>query len=200
MIRHLFTPALLFAAAIVLGLIVQAGILTGIDTALFKTIALRKTIDPDWMISLAQWTTWLGDGTQRTLAAVALAAWLIWERRFKAALVVGVMMPLASVASSILKMAFDRPRPDLVPHLDKVHDLSFPSGHAAAGAALLCAALLLANNRRGLWLMGALLVMASIGISRTALGVHWPSDVVGGWLNGLAFALAAVAIVRHWER
>jgi undecaprenyl-diphosphatase len=199
-IRHLFTPALLFAAAVVLGLIVQSGVLMGLDTAIFKSIALRKTADPDWMIGLAQWATWLGDGTQRTLAAVALAAWLIWERRFKAALVVAVMLPLASVASSILKMAFDRPRPDLVPHLDKVHDLSFPSGHAAAGAALVCAALLLGDRRRWLWLAGALAVMASIGLSRIMLGVHWPSDVLGGWLNGLAFALGAVAIANYWER
>ncbi len=199
LINRLFLPALLFAAAVVLGLLVKAGLFTSVDSSLHTVFALREGTDPAWRISVAQGLTWLGDGTQRTIAAVALALWLLWERRYKAAIIVAVMMPLASVASSVLKMAFDRPRPDIVPHLDMVHDLSYPSGHAASGAALVCAALLLSDRRRWVWLTGALAIMASIGLSRIALGVHWPTDVLGGWLNGLAFAFAAVKLVHYGE-
>jgi undecaprenyl-diphosphatase len=191
--------AILFAAVVALGIIVDAGWSSALDRAGFDALALRAGTSPNWQIEAARWATWLGDGGRRIPFVVALAVWLLWDRRLKAALVVAVVMPLASVASSVLKAAFARPRPDLVPHLDHVSDLSFPSGHAAAGAVLVVAALLVPGGQPKLRLSAALGIMFAIGLSRPALGVHWPTDVIGGWLLGLAFALMAVALVRRLE-
>jgi undecaprenyl-diphosphatase len=191
--------ALLFAAVVALGLAVDAGFGATLDQTGFAALALKEGVSPRWQVDVARWASWLGDGGRRIPFVVALALWLLWDRRFRAAVVVAVVMPLASVASSILKAAFARPRPDLVPHLDHVSDLSFPSGHAAAGAVLVVAALLYPGRQPKLRLGAAVCIMLAIGLSRPALGVHWPTDVIGGWMLGLSFALLSVALIRRWE-
>ena len=85
----------------------------------------------------------------------------------------------------ILKQIFAAPRPDLLPHLDIVHSYSFPSGHAAGNMMFFGALAMLAGRR---WAYGAGGVMiALIGASRVWLGVHWPSDVMAGWVEGLGW-------------
>ena len=102
-----------------------------------------------------------------------------------------------------LKAAFARARPDLVDHLVEVVSPSFPSGHALMSAAvyLTLAGLL---GRRGVdapvrrslfWLAVALVLL--IGISRVYLGVHWPSDVLGGWVLGALWAWGCVRLAKH---
>jgi undecaprenyl-diphosphatase len=85
-----------------------------------------------------------------------------------------------------------RPRPDLEPHLAIVKTSSFPSGHAA-NSMILCLTLALAlasdTRRRYLALCAALLISFLIGLSRVMLGVHWPSDVIGGWAFGMLWVL-----------
>jgi undecaprenyl-diphosphatase len=45
----------------------------------------------------------------------------------------------------------------------------------------------------------ALIVMTLIGLSRPMLGVHWPSDVMGGWMIGMSYAVFGAALVKNWE-
>ena len=81
-----------------------------------------------------------------------------------------------------------------------VSNLSFPSGHATnAMATYLLAALLIAQIRRSLWVALAIGVAATIGASRILLGVHWPSDVIGGWLWGAAIALIGLTVAQRME-
>ena len=104
---------------------------------------------------------------------------------------------LASIGSTLMKDAFGRPRPDVAPHLDVVTSMSYPSGHAVnAVAILLLAAALIPKRNRRAWVAGAALLALMIGLSRVMLNVHWTSDVVGGWLFGLAFALFGIGFVR----
>jgi undecaprenyl-diphosphatase len=185
-------PILLLVLAIMLGIAVTLGIGKEVDRTLLKAIAFRDGSTDGLEISVAQWITWAGDAAQRSLVMVGFACWLAWRKRRRAALVTLVAVSLAGVASSLLKEVFARPRPAVVPHLDIVTNLSYPSGHAVnAMAVFLLGALLLAKTRRSLWIMLAILAAAVVGASRMALGVHYPSDVLGGWLLGAAFALFA---------
>mgnify|MGYP003863456065 CR=1 FL=1 len=107
----------------------------------------------------------------------------------RAALVMVIFPSVAGATSSILKQLYARDRPDIVPHLDTFGNLSFPSGHATnAMAILLLAALLVPARNRSMWLCLALAGAVAVGLSRNLLGVHWPSDVVAGWLWGAGFA------------
>lgn len=91
----------------------------------------------------------------------------------------------------VLKQVFAAPRPDLLPHLDMVHTYSFPSGHASGNMIFFGAVAMLGGWRAGYLAAG--LMIALIGVSRVWLGVHWPSDVLAGWIEGLGWlALCAV--------
>ena len=110
---------------------------------------------------------------------------------------------MAFVSSELLKDAYDRPRPDLVPHGSYVYSSSFPSGHSTLSAAVyLTLAVLISSlepnraTKRTVFTLAGLLVVG-IGFSRVYLGVHWPTDVLAGWSLGGAWALIAwVALLR----
>jgi undecaprenyl-diphosphatase len=108
--------------------------------------------------------------------------------------------------STLLKMGFDRPRPDLVPHGALVYTASFPSGHATLSAVvyLTLGALLARVQPRlvlKLYLLGlAILLTVMVGVSRVYLGVHWPTDVLAGWAVGAAWALLCWATALWLQR
>ena len=107
------------------------------------------------------------------------------------------------VLSHWAKGLFDRPRPDLVSHEAYVYTASFPSGHSMmAAATYLTLAVMLARAAPSRALKAyvvavALLLALAVGVSRVYLGVHWPSDVLAGWLAGAAWALACY-LVADW--
>jgi undecaprenyl-diphosphatase len=189
--NRLIIAALVFAAlTLAIGFAVSMGVGKPLDRAILSEVALRSGRDSGALISLFQWVTWLGDTAQRTTMVVLVAAWLVWKARHRAALVIMVVPILAAVTSSVLKEAFARARPDIVPHLDVIGNLAYPSGHASnAMAFFLLMALILPTKRVWLWRGIAVALALLIGTSRVLLGVHWPSDVIGGWLWGTAFAL-----------
>jgi undecaprenyl-diphosphatase len=110
------------------------------------------------------------------------------------------------VLNWLLKAAFARSRPDIVPHLREVMSSSFPSGHALTSAAvyLTLGALLMriADGRLAKYycIAIAMLLTFLVGSSRVFLGVHYPTDVVAGWLIGLSWALLCWVVERTLER
>lgn len=193
-------PTLLIALAIAIGVAALYNVAGPPERDLMRDVALRDGRSPDAVIETAQWITWAGDAAQRSVVMVAFALWLWFKSRWRAALVMMVTVPLAGVTSSILKEIYARPRPSVVPHLDLVTSFSYPSGHAVnAMAVLLLGALLLATKARGLWIALAVLAAIVIGGSRAILGVHYPSDIVGGWLIGIAFALIGWRVAERLE-
>ncbi len=142
----------------------------------------------EWSLSLAHVASFLGDGAVRAAIMVIACTGLILARRMSAAIWFAAAGAGGALASSLLKAMIARPRPDLIPHLDHVTSAAFPSGHAWNGTILFLSLALLAPARWRRPALGlAAGIAAAIGISRIILGVHWPSDVLAGWLGGIAW-------------
>ena len=173
------------------------------DTVAFDRailIALREPgnladpIGPPWLEESARDVTALGGHVVLGFVTLATLAYLLLTRRRGAAgLVVGAIGG-GMVLSALLKIGFDRPRPELVPHEVRVYTASFPSGHAMLSAATyltLGALLARVHPERRLklfFLSVAIVLTVFVGVSRVYLGVHWPSDVLAGWSGGAAWA------------
>lgn len=125
--------------------------------------------------------------------AIALVAW--WLKGGRLALSLLLVILVGRGLAEAQKYWVARVRPDLEPHLVVVNSSSFPSGHATSSMIFyLAAATALTAGTR--WqrraATAAILLSLLIGISRVMLGVHWPSDVVGGWAFGLLWVLVAL--------
>ena len=92
-----------------------------------------------------------------------------------------------TLINALVKLIFAAPRPDAIEPLLVVSSHSFPSGHAAGAMTLFGAVALLWRSRPLMALCGAMIL--ATGMSRVWLGVHWPSDVIGGWIEGAAWLL-----------
>jgi len=148
-----------------------------------------------------QGVSWFGGGIPRWALVLLLVAFLWRTAGRRPALLLGGTAAAANLASSLFKNVFGRPRPDLIPHLDHVSSWSYPSGHATSVTVIALVLALIAppswRPAAGWCAAGAILLTA---LSRVALGVHWPSDVLGGAMLGGAFAIAAAAIFGRVSR
>jgi undecaprenyl-diphosphatase len=175
-------------------------------------LALRSATDPSdplgpgWLEELMRDITALGSTWILTFITLAVAGFLALDRKTRAALFVVVAVGGGMLLSTLLKMSFDRPRPDLVPHGALVYTASFPSGHSMLSAVvyLTLGALLARVQPRlvlKLYLLGlAILLTVAVGVSRVYLGVHWPTDVLAGWAVGAAWALSCWAAALWLQR
>lgn len=143
---------------------------------------------PQWAAMFWLGLTWLGDTTPRIVVAGLTIFGLLMLRRWHSALFMAGVLLSGIALSTTLKHWVGRPRPQLVAHLDPVSSLSFPSGHALNSTLFyLTVAVLLARlvphrgQRWSLYLAAASLSLAT-GVSRIALGVHYPTDVMAGWV------------------
>jgi undecaprenyl-diphosphatase len=150
-------------------------------------------IGPVWMERMAVDITALGGHTALLLLVLCVASLLIHDRQRGAALWLLLGAAGAMLLNHGLKIAFARARPDLVEHLVVVVTHSFPSGHALMSAAVYLMLATLAGHlaahplRRHLIVIAVVLTLL-VGLSRVYLGVHWPSDVLAGWLIGSLWA------------
>jgi undecaprenyl-diphosphatase len=138
-------------------------------------------------------------GRTLTVVGTGLAIACLAAGRVRLALIVALAMIGANVFTDLAKDVIGRPRPP--DPLDTATSAGFPSGHALNSVvtyglvALLAWRSSLPRLARDLLVVLGVTTPVLIGVSRVALGVHWPSDVLAGWLAGLAFvALAAVLI------
>jgi membrane-associated phospholipid phosphatase len=149
------------------------------------------------LTNLAELLAVLGSWIVVTPLAVLAVAVLLGVGRRRAALFVGFCVAVEAVLNPMLKSMFGLARPDPDLAVTQVSGLGFPSGHAMAAAAFSLALALLAWPTR--WRRPALAAAVAwtllMGWSRVYLGVHWPSDVVGGWAAGVAVALGVCAVV-----
>jgi undecaprenyl-diphosphatase len=199
--QRLTISAIQIRAKLQLGIAIDAGVASNNDPHVSHLLALRAGESSDALIAATQGVSWFGGGIPRWLVVVLLCALLWRSAGRRPALLLAATAGAANLASSLLKNVYDRPRPDLIPHLDHVSSWSYPSGHATSVTAIVVALALLAPPpwRRGAaWFAVAAILLT--GLSRVMLGVHWPSDVLGGTMLGAAFALAIAGAGRRVSR
>lgn len=187
---------------------------------LFALIALTVQLDPAWLRSLDHG---LGAGPERStadhgwlrhaakvVAAITLPDYLVAVVVVAAAVLAlcgywraGVWSLIVIEASRwgyyLLKSVFERPRPEWSHPAAHAGGWSFPSGHSTAIAALAGIVIVLAvmfsptRQVRSRLVTGALVLATGVGLDRVLLGVHYPSDVLAGWVLGATITLLALA-------
>jgi len=219
--RWLARRDLLFIGAVILAglalygilLLTQAVIPGGAGT-LDETIlrALRNAHDlsdplgPRWFEEVMRDVTALGGTGVLTIITLAVTGFLLITGKRHAAVSVLAAVITGTVLSHTLKWSFGRPRPDFLPHGAEVYTASFPSGHSMLSAvAYLTLAVLLArtqpDRRVKIYLVAVAIVLTVlVGVSRVYLGVHWPTDVLAGWLAGIAWAILCWSILDRLQR
>jgi undecaprenyl-diphosphatase len=202
-------PALLvaaFAALMVflflkLGSEVVEGETQGFDQALLNLAHGWRAQHP-WLGPVLRDITSLGSTALLTLFTLATVAylWLFAARR--KALLVAISIISGVLLVTWLKIGFHRARPDPAWAELAVAGMSFPSGHTSMSAIvfLTIGALIAATRQRTserlFILASAGLLTLLVGLSRIALGVHWATDVIGGWALGSAWAVLCLLLLR----
>lgn len=175
------------------------------DVTRHNGLATTDSVHLHWFIqhrsptldSIARWLTALG-GPPVLVVVVVVSAFVLWWRgqRLLLAIAPGVALGVAGACAAAGKLIVGRSRPPVALHLISETDASFPSGHATdATAVYLTIAFVVAifvvrrPLARCLCVLGSGVLAAAIGSSRLVLGVHWPTDVVGGWTLGASVAI-----------
>jgi undecaprenyl-diphosphatase len=164
-----------------------------------------KMLGPVWLPELLRDLTSLGSTIVLAIVTTLVLTYLAFARNWRPLALVMAATLGGQALSIVLKMTFERARPDLIPGAPQVFTASFPSGHAMLSAVtyLTIAALMARIEQRRIlkvyYLCVGFTLTILIGISRVALGVHWPSDVLAGWCIGAAWALLCVVMAtRVW--
>jgi undecaprenyl-diphosphatase len=165
-------------------------------------VALRAHTSPNWdraALFLAALCSPVGIG----LMGLAFGAWMVGNRRVLDAFTLGANLLGASVLTTVLKHAFNFPRPALWKQIVVETSPSFPSGHSLGAFAFFgfVGVWLLLENPRAPWRWAAAALAvafaALVGLSRVYLGVHWPTDVAAGAIVA-SFWLSVCFIGREW--
>jgi membrane-associated phospholipid phosphatase len=159
-----------------------------------------------WLDVTMRVITHAGDSLTLFVVAVACATFLMLrQQRKRAAAILLFVYSCSYLLDYALKHFFQRTRPQLWEILvARPSSYSFPSGHAMSSMAVYgLAALLLARlypQQRWAFQLSAASLISLIGFSRVYLGVHWPSDVLGGFLLGSALMFTGISLTQHSDR
>jgi undecaprenyl-diphosphatase len=141
----------------------------------------------------------LGQWQVTVVLGLGVTAWLLYRRKIRSALLLLAIILIGRGLVELQKIAIHRLRPEDTAQLVPVQSPAFPSGHAANSMILLLALAVIAappKHRRSA-VLGALFGSFLIGISRPMLGVHWPSDVAGGWAFGALWVLSMLGLAER---
>ncbi len=171
------------------------------DLAVLQAAQALRAAHP-WLTEIMRDLSGLGSTVVLTLFTLATVGYLALVASWRSATVVAVSVVSGSLLVSAMKAAVGRLRPDGAAAALVVPGLSFPSGHASMAAIVfLTLGALIASSRgrlreRLFILLSAALLTLLVGVSRMALGVHWATDVTGGWVFGAGWAIAWLLFAR----
>ena len=210
--RTLFIPLLIGLASVLLALAfvqlgseVTEGDTRGFDLRLSLGAQALRAAHP-WLAEVGRDLSGLGSMTVLSLFILATAGYLVLVNARTTALLVATSALTGSVLISVFKSVFSRMRPDASLAGIVAQGLSFPSGHASMSAivfltlgALLASVHTRLAERVYIFAIAALMTLL-VGVSRILLGVHWATDVLGGWAFGTAWALVWLLLARRLDR
>jgi len=183
--------------------VASEGRLTRLDSSLART--LNRQVDPHPLaVDLISAVSFLGKPVWLFVVVGGAVLWLLRGRRQKLAIFLAVTAIGGGLVDSAVKLAVGRPRPVVTNPIVTAAGKSFPSGHAMSsvicyGALMLVFLPMVAPRLRRLVVVLTGLLIALIGASRLALGVHFLSDVVAGFVLGVAWLVASVAVFEVWR-
>ena len=188
-------PLLALIALLGLGLVVATDpTLLAWDAAFL--LHLHRYATPSLTRAVASFTH-LGTAWGVLPATIGLVAIALWRRSWREGLYLGLMMLGTIILNPLAKVLWQRARPSLWEGVPFHGDYSFPSGHATYSLALTLALVLLTwESPKRPWIVGfGVAFVGLIGLSRLYLGVHYPSDIVGGWLLATAWAVGLYQVM-----
>jgi len=210
--RWLVLPLLAWSAASLLAWVflhlgneVREGETRSFDTYFLHAAQGLRAAHP-WIAEVMRDLSGLGSTASLMLLTLGACGYLALTSMRMTAAIVALSIGTAAASVGLLKASFGRLRPDASFAQFAASGLSFPSGHSSMSAVVfLTLGVLLARTHVSLtercYILGvAALLTLLVGISRAALGVHWATDVLGGWAFGTAWATAWLLIAGRLER
>ena len=209
----LVVPGAVSALVLAFGLLAEE-VMEGDATAFDRRILMAfrtpgdpgHAVGPAWLPEAMRDLTALGSTLVLAFVLACVLGYLLLAKKRGALVLVMTSVLGGQALSTMLKMGFARPRPDLVANAPQVFTASFPSGHAMLSAVTyltLGALLMRLETRRVLkayFLAVACALTVAVGVSRVYLGVHWPTDVLAGWCVGTAWAVLCWAVSLRLQR
>lgn len=162
-------------------------------------------LEQHWFVTAMKTVSFIGSSRVYVPLFTALVVWLALRRVPRLAVFVAVTMLGSWALNATVKVLVDRARPVLPEPVAHAGGMSFPSGHAqsafVAGSVLLLVFLPVLRGRRRVVAVGAAVAWALlVGFSRVALGVHYVSDVLAGFVLGAAWVSLTTALFSAWRR
>ena len=193
-----------------LGILVTNGTTKQFDESVIKFFRVEGNnslpTGPVFLTESIRDITSLGGETVIAIITIFVVGFLLLQKRYGAALLILAATIGGILISLLLKEFYGRERPDISYRLINVSTLSFPSGHSMMSAIVyLTQAAIIAriqkNRKIRIYILSiAIFLTFLIGLSRIYLGVHYPTDVIGGWTIGLAWASFCWFVAWYLQR
>ncbi len=164
-----------------------------------------KEFGPSWLMVLMRDITALGSNWILLFFCFVYAIYLILVHKLRLAKYLVVTVVVGTMLTFLLKLGFERLRPELVPHGARVYTSSFPSGHAVSSSLVWLTLAFIASwdiaclNTKLFLVSSALFISLLVAFSRLYMGVHWPTDVLAGLCLGIFWAMFCNAIALYFK-
>ena len=183
--------------------VTSKGPLTEMDSRVAESL-YERVRDSDLLVTVAKMLSFIGSPLWFYATIGAAVLFFLLRGQTRTAVFLAVTNLLGGAIDTVVKVLVDRPRPELVDPIVHAFGKSFPSGHTMAstvgyGSLLLAFMPLVSRRFRVPLITGYLVLVALIAGSRLALGVHFVSDVIGGFVLGLAWLAMATAAFSIWR-
>lgn len=162
---------------------------------------------PDFMLPFWKFISYLGNTAPRVIVALLTLALLWYFKQKEQTLFVAAILLSGIIFSTLIKLWVARSRPELVNYLDHFSSHSFPSGHAFNSTLYYFAFVWLVLPVLPIsipsWVIYSLATFLSIatGLSRIALGIHWPTDVLASWCLAILWLFIWIQLARsYWPK